>query len=454
MDSAPPDPERAPRLELSESLHHAADVRRLARRLVHDDASADDLVQETWLAALQRSSSDAPEPGWQRWLYGVARNVAREGRRADGRRRRRERVASRDEALAPDPTPLERLEGFQRLTGELAELPDPYRSTLLRRYFEAASYAEIARLDGVSEATVRSRHARGLELLRERLDRRHRGGRAEWMALWTRLDAVEGDVASGPWTGFAIAVGAWIAMGVALVALATLARPRHEPGLPPQVARDVSRTHAMEAAVALAAPTAEPEAPERAPVPRARVPATTSGDERRALVLTIVDERTSRPLSCYHARVGVVGSNATLDVVTDELGRVTIPDAPTAGTLAITQIDEPRLEALRRENAGQRSFPWTVSLPYAAAREARTAEDATVSAELRVAVGPTLRLSFSGAPEEALADAWMELVGEDVRRRDAREDDPAARAVTAVAPMDASDLRRRRLGGGVDVGES
>ena len=84
-------------------LAHADFVRALARSLVLDEHRADDVVQETWLAALQRP------PGFggnlRSWLGTVVRNFAFMARRSDQRRMRRERAAAAQEfatlALAP-----------------------------------------------------------------------------------------------------------------------------------------------------------------------------------------------------------------------------------------------------------------------------------------------------------------------------------------------------------------
>ena len=38
---------------------------RLARRLIHDAAAADDLVQEAWMIALRRSPNERPGRAWQ-----------------------------------------------------------------------------------------------------------------------------------------------------------------------------------------------------------------------------------------------------------------------------------------------------------------------------------------------------------------------------------------------------
>src|SRR5262245_66263018 len=75
---------------------HEAWVRRLARSLVRDEASADDLAQEAQLAALQRAGSIGGTLG--PWLARVTRNFARRGWREAARRASRERAVARPEA--------------------------------------------------------------------------------------------------------------------------------------------------------------------------------------------------------------------------------------------------------------------------------------------------------------------------------------------------------------------
>lgn len=71
-----------------------ASLRRQARPLVRDDAEAEDLVQDTLLAALLAQRQDA------RWLAGVLRNLARMQARGGVRRRAREALAAMDETAA------------------------------------------------------------------------------------------------------------------------------------------------------------------------------------------------------------------------------------------------------------------------------------------------------------------------------------------------------------------
>jgi hypothetical protein len=100
----------------------------------------------------------------------VVSNLARRAVRGETNRRAREHRAARSEA-APGPDELlERLEEQQRLARHVASLSEPYREALLRHYWGGESCADMARATGLTEASVRSRLARGRALLRERLE--------------------------------------------------------------------------------------------------------------------------------------------------------------------------------------------------------------------------------------------------------------------------------------------
>src|SRR5262249_13100702 len=145
---------------------------RLASSLV-GSSGADDLVQDTWVAALRRPPG---RPGPLRpWLGQVLRNFARMRHRAGVvRRDHREEVERLEQERTGPPSPealLGRLE-MERLLGRLvAELPEPYRSTVLLRYSEGLTPAEIARHQGIPAGTVRWRLKTGLDRLRAALDR-------------------------------------------------------------------------------------------------------------------------------------------------------------------------------------------------------------------------------------------------------------------------------------------
>lgn len=184
-----------------ELLAHQGWMRRLARGLVSREDEADDVVQETWLAAWRHRRRGR---GFNAaWLGRVVRNRAAEGHR-------REEVRRRSGWETPEPAPsaeeiVTRLDEHRMVVDAVLGLEEPYRSTVLLRYFHDLTPARIADVEGVPAATVRSRLKRGLERVRARLDAAHGGDGRAWCAALLRF--VDG---RSPAAATAVVGGAWI----------------------------------------------------------------------------------------------------------------------------------------------------------------------------------------------------------------------------------------------------
>jgi len=196
MQPTPPNPA----VTLESLLSHAEWVRALARSLVADPNSAEDLEQEVWRAAIESPPRDASNP--RGWLASVARNAARSLGRSSARREERERASARGETLPPTSELVAEAELARELADEVLALEEPYRTVLLLRYWRSMSPDEIARAQSIPRETVRTQLKRGLERLREQLDRRL-GDRKQWLAALAPL-ARELPIALG---GSATAIG-------------------------------------------------------------------------------------------------------------------------------------------------------------------------------------------------------------------------------------------------------
>ena len=104
-------------------LRQQAWLRRLAASLAVDAAAADDLVQQSLLAALERPPADAERP--RAWLATVARNLARRFGAADRAREERERVAATSERQPASDEVLERATLQHEVSAALLALPEP-----------------------------------------------------------------------------------------------------------------------------------------------------------------------------------------------------------------------------------------------------------------------------------------------------------------------------------------
>lgn len=134
---------------------HLDYVWRIAR-LLADDASADDIAQETFLVA-RRRLADFEGGSVRGWLYGITRNVARNHQRG---RRRFLRVLERlpePEASPSVDAAYEREEAAALMDEFLQSLSPPKREAFVLHVIEGLTAAEIAAAIDVPDRTVYSR---------------------------------------------------------------------------------------------------------------------------------------------------------------------------------------------------------------------------------------------------------------------------------------------------------
>ncbi|MEM7309017.1 MAG: sigma-70 family RNA polymerase sigma factor [Planctomycetota bacterium] len=220
----------------AESLLAQADwIRELARRLVVDDAEADDVAQDAWVSALEHPPSGLRSP--RAWLTRVVANAARQRARGGARSRAREERVARDEGLPSSAELMERMSLHRTVVDEVMDLREPYRSTVVLRFFDGLAPREIAQREGVPVTTVSSRITRALAELRERLDRRFDGDRSAWVAGLLPLARGAGGAAAASILGVALMnAKIWAAAAVAVVAgIWFVARGEGEAASPPDV---------------------------------------------------------------------------------------------------------------------------------------------------------------------------------------------------------------------------
>jgi RNA polymerase sigma-70 factor (ECF subfamily) len=141
-------------------------LRALTRRLVSDEHLAEDLAQETWLAALRQSAGSICAR--RAWLGTVARNFALQSLRGRIRRAAREEAVARPEAAAPSDAALDA--GLRaRLLAAVEGLDEPYRQAIRLRFFDDLPPTLIAERLGAPVETVRTRLKRALAALARRL---------------------------------------------------------------------------------------------------------------------------------------------------------------------------------------------------------------------------------------------------------------------------------------------
>ena len=218
-------------LGAEELLAHRRFLRLLAGGLVRDEHRAEDLVQDTWVKALESPPQEAARGGGaslRGWLARVLRNRAiNEGQR-EAQRGEREQFG-RSHAREPEWEQVEaELETQRQVVESLQALREPYRSTLYLRYYRELGPSKIAELQGVPIKTVKTRLARGLEEMRQVLDRQSGGKREDWALLLLPLirgkdlPLVPIGTGLGASQAAGITLGLKLALGLAALALAAV----------------------------------------------------------------------------------------------------------------------------------------------------------------------------------------------------------------------------------------
>ncbi|HYT91974.1 MAG TPA: sigma-70 family RNA polymerase sigma factor [Gemmataceae bacterium] len=154
---------------------HGGLVLGVCRRLLGNATAAEDAFQAVWLVLAQKAATVRPAESLAAWLHGVARQVARNARRAEGRRRRREATLFRAAPSPRLPDPLDELTARELLLvldEEIERLPQLYRAPVVLVCLEGLSQEEAAVRLGWSAGSVKGRLERGRARLHQRLTKR------------------------------------------------------------------------------------------------------------------------------------------------------------------------------------------------------------------------------------------------------------------------------------------
>ncbi len=171
---------------------HYDRIFRAARFMCGDASAAEDLVQETFLAAAQSLSSFEGRSSTYTWLYGILLNKLRRWLR------RKNAAAVSLQALAPEderergdevlesdypgpPENAERAEAIQLVRDAIQDLAADHRSVILLRFVEGMSYEEIAEVLDCPIGTVKSRIHYALQKIGKRLGEPQRLRRPGWL---------------------------------------------------------------------------------------------------------------------------------------------------------------------------------------------------------------------------------------------------------------------------------
>ncbi len=144
---------------------HGPSVGRLCMAMLGNQAEAQEVAQETFLAAYQGMASFRAEGSVRAWLFGIARRqCARRLQR--GPKRHLELVADRHAGPDSSDRGLKEKQQREELQERLKILKPSEREVLLLRFAGELNFKEVATLLDISEATARKRASRALARLR------------------------------------------------------------------------------------------------------------------------------------------------------------------------------------------------------------------------------------------------------------------------------------------------
>ena len=153
----------------------------LARRILRDDALAEDAVQEGFLAVWRSASRFMPERSKaSTWLLTLVHRRAVDLVRHE-ERRRAEALDEREHAadVPSDEVVWLRYER-ERVQAALARLPDQQREAIELAYYGGFTQSELSERLGQPLGTIKSRMFTGLGRLRELLTEPEAEGREQW----------------------------------------------------------------------------------------------------------------------------------------------------------------------------------------------------------------------------------------------------------------------------------
>jgi len=166
LDGLRGDPDAAIRQLYS---HYAKALHGYVEQFCPDRASADDIVQETFIRAWrhlpQLSANDRPVGPW---LFRVARNLLIDANRAALARPMT--VPGQSAAEAGTDSGLEEILDRQLVSAALQHLSPAHQSVLVETFYRGGTMATVARELGIPHGTARSRLHYALDAMRKQLE--------------------------------------------------------------------------------------------------------------------------------------------------------------------------------------------------------------------------------------------------------------------------------------------
>lgn len=154
--------------------HYYPYIVRLVQSIVHDSGAAEDIAQDTFIAAMLTIDNEASNINYKGWLSKIAVNKARDLiRRRQVRNRWQQLFGWRQTGQTADRMPEDIAsshEVAQQLWLAVESLTEKHRLPIVLRYGHNLSIKEIAQLLDIKEGTVHSRLHNGQKQLARMLE--------------------------------------------------------------------------------------------------------------------------------------------------------------------------------------------------------------------------------------------------------------------------------------------
>jgi RNA polymerase sigma factor (sigma-70 family) len=135
---------------------------------VRSAAAAEDLAQETLLRGFRGIKTLAEPDRFGSWLCGIAVRTCLDWLKSS------QRTEVSYDAMPEKPDVVasaigDEREETQRLMAEVQRLPEAYREVIMLYYYQDGTYEDLAKMLGVSAATINARLTKARAMLRERM---------------------------------------------------------------------------------------------------------------------------------------------------------------------------------------------------------------------------------------------------------------------------------------------
>jgi RNA polymerase sigma-70 factor, ECF subfamily len=138
-------------------------------RMVGDQATAEDVFQDTWMRIVRNIDSFRGDCKFSSWMFQIALNLCRNIARTNSRREFVELDKAGNLSQEPDVDAGKILQA-ERVKKLVDSLPDKMRELIVMRFYHQKTDVEIAKITGLPSGTVKSRIFRGMKLLKDKIE--------------------------------------------------------------------------------------------------------------------------------------------------------------------------------------------------------------------------------------------------------------------------------------------